>query len=247
MHLIEKAPQEDKKIWYLLGGAIAILVLIAVWLLWPHQNKELVNNEEQQLIEDNTQAIQSASFKNSVMPEILATDHVQGNPNAKLGLIIYEDLSQSFSVDLDNSLEQLKKDYPQDLKIAHRSFSASGSFGLQVIQSLDCAFENNLGWEFRREILKISNDHALTEEDLHVAANSVGLDDKKFTTCLKDTGKTMAITRESKEAAKYGVIGAPTIFIGDEMINGARPLTDFVDSSKDKIEGLKTIIDRKLK
>ena len=48
-------------------------------------------------------------------------------------------------------------------------------------------------------------------------------------------------------AANFSVYGAPTVFIGEEMIVGARPYSNFTDSNGDEIEGLKQVIARQLK
>lgn len=247
MHSFEKPPQENKKIWWLVSGLALVIVLISVWAAWPNQPKKQNNLDGQDLINENSDAITSASFKNSLVPEISPTDHLWGNKDAKLGLVIYEDLSQSFSANLNQSLEQLKKDYGENLKIAYRSFPASGELSLKASQALDCAFKEGKGWEFRQEVLDIVKTRSLVEEDFTLSAKKLKIDEAKFDICLADTKMTENLVSQTKEAAKYGIVGAPTMFIGDEMINGARPLTDFVDSSNDKIEGLNTVIQRKLK
>ncbi len=247
MHSLERPPQENKKIWWLVGSLAVMFILISVWLAWPNHSEKQTQIEGEKLIKENSETIISASFKNSLMPEISSQDYLWGNQDAKLSLVVYEDLSQSFSADLDQSLEKLKKDYGNDLKIAYRSFPASGSFGLKAAQNFRCAFAQGKGWEFRQEILSIVKERSLLEEDFYLIAKKLELNQEKFKSCLGDQKVTNDLIEQTKEAAQYGVIGSPTLFIGDEMINGARPLADFTDSSNDKIEGLETIIQRKLK
>ena len=117
---------------------------------------------------------------------------------------------------------------------------------MQAAQAVECAFVKEKGWEFRQSLLEIVKSRSLLPEDFALIANKLGLSEEEFTTCLSDQQKAIDLAAQSKDAAKYGVIGAPTLFIGNEMINGARPLNDFVDSANDKIEGLNTIIQRKL-
>ena len=59
--------------------------------------------------------------------------------------------------------------------------------------------------------------------------------------------KLAKIEELSREAEQYEVMGAPTIFIDNEMILGARPYEDYVDSNGEQVAGLKTIISKKLK
>ena len=247
MNVMERPPKENKNIWWFAGALVLVIILVVAWIVWPHKSVSKNPEENQQpVIENNVEATTSASFKNSVMPEIADADHLWGNKDAKLGLIVYEDLSQSFSGDLDQSLEQLKKDFSNNLKIVYRPFITAGSISLKAAQAVECAFAKEKGWEFRQSLIEIVKERSLLEEDFSLIANKLGLDEKEFSTCLANQQKTTDLASQTKDAAKYGVIGAPTLFVGDEMINGARPLNDFVDSGNDKIEGLNTIIQRKL-
>ena len=246
MNVMERPPKENKNIWWFVGALILVIALVVIWVVWPRQSVSKNPEENLQPVTENNSATTSASFTNSLMPEIIDADHLWGDKNAKLALIVYEDLSKSFSGDLDQSLEQLKKDYNNNLKIAYRPFIVNGSISLQAAQAVECAFVKEKGWEFRQSLLEIVKSRSLLEEDFSLIANKLGLSEEEFTTCLSDQQKAIDLAAQSKDAAKYGVIGAPTLFIGDEMINGARPLNDFVDSANDKIEGLNTIIQRKL-
>lgn len=246
MNVMERPPKENKNIWWFVGALALVIILVVLWIVWPHQSVSKNQEENQAPVTENNSATTSASFTNSVMPEISETDHLWGDKNAKLGLIVYEDLSKSFSGTLDQSLEQLKKDYGSSLKIVYRPFIINGSIGLRAAQAVECAFVKEKGWEFRQDLIEIVKSRSLLEEDFVLIANKLGLDEKEFSTCLADQQKAVDLATQSKDAAKYGVIGAPTLFVGDEMINGARPLNDFVDSADDKIEGLNTIIQRKL-
>ena len=248
MHSLNQAPKPDfKKIWWLVGALVFVVALVVVWCLWP-KHPDADRQEVKQLLKDNAPAISSASFKNELQPPAISVaDHLWGDSQAKLGLIVYEDLSQSFAANLDQNLEQLKKDHSADLKIAYRPFFANGSEGLETAQAVDCAFAQGKGWEYRQEILAIVKSRSLSTDDFPVIAKKVGLDQKKFQACSADEKKAADLTAQTKEAAKYGIIGSPTLFVGDEMIIGARPLTDFVDSGGDHIEGLNTVVLRKLK
>ncbi len=246
MNVMERPPKENKNIWWFVGALALVIILVVLWIVWPHQSVSKNQEENQAPVTENNSATTSASFTNSVMPEISEADHLWGDKNAKLGLIVYEDLSKSFSGTLDQSLEQLKKDYSNSLKIVYRPFIINGSIGLRAAQAVECAFVKEKGWEFRQDLIEIVKSRSLLEEDFVLIANKLGLDEKEFSTCLADQQKAVDLATQSKDAAKYGVIGAPTLFVGDEMINGARPLNDFVDSADDKIEGLNTIIQRKL-
>lgn len=246
MNVMEKAPKEDNKIIWLIASVVVFVMIIAIWFFWP-QGKEGNNpNLSEQVAEKQQTATSSASYKNALMPEIEKDDHLFGNNDAMLDIIVYEDLSQSFSGKLDDSLDKLKKEHEGDLKIAYRSLALNGPLSIKTAQAVECAFLKEKGWDFRKSVIDIVRERTILDEDFALIANKLGLNEEEFSTCLLDPKKTSELATEAKNAAKYGVIGAPTIFIGDEMINGARPLEDFVDSSNDKIEGLKTIINRKL-
>jgi len=51
----------------------------------------------------------------------------------------------------------------------------------------------------------------------------------------------------AENAKQFSVYGAPTIFIGNDLIIGARPYEDYLDETGAKIAGLKTLVAEKLK
>ena len=109
-----------------------------------------------------------------------------------------------------------------------------------------CAGEQGK-WQEMRALLfaKVKNQQS-DNLDWEAYAKQIALNENNFQTCLTNQKKSGTIEQEVRAAVNNGVQGAPTMFIEDEIILGARPYDDFVDSSGDKVIGLKNLIDSKL-
>jgi len=136
---------------------------------------------------------------------------------------------------------------PTKLAVVVRPFLTKNST-LTKEAALAVACAGTEKWTAMRALLftKAKNNN-LSFTEFGNYAKELGIDEKPFASCLTNQAKSAKIEKLSTEAESYNVLGAPTIFIGDEMILGARPYEDYTDSNGDNIEGLKTVIDKKLK
>ena len=242
----------------ILGAILAVVICSWAWWSASHEEKktsvqkteevnEVNSDEAQKLLDLNQDTIKAASFKKQQSPKIDSSDRVQGEFKAPLSLVVYEDLSQPFAADFDNTLEKAKSRYGVDIVIAYRPFVLGNSLSRSSALVLECAFRDGKGWELRKEILSITKDKRLTEENLAQAYEKVGLKKEDYGKCLADPDLAAKLQEKNVQASDYGVVGTPTVFVGEEMINGARPFEDFTDSNNDRIEGLSTVINRNLK
>jgi protein-disulfide isomerase len=62
--------------------------------------------------------------------------------------------------------------------------------------------------------------------DLKESAKALGMDEKKFNTCLDSGRYVEQVQKDSKEAQRMGVTGTPALFVNGVMIDGgAVPFT----------------------
>jgi protein-disulfide isomerase len=204
------------------------------------------NQEAEDLLQLNQEALASAPGEAQV-PTIASTDHFQGDLNAPVKIIVFEDVTDLYSSNFNDVLKTVAQNYGDKVVIAFKPFMlAPNTLVRDSFAALECAGEQSKFNEFRDEILGKAKSGELTSEKLGEYANSLGLDQTKFDNCLLKGGFQDKVAKIASEAQQYSVYGAPTIFINNQIVPGARSLEDATDSAGERIEGLKTIIDRQL-
>lgn len=175
-------------------------------------------------------------------PSIQAGDWIQGNKNNNLKIFVYEDYAGMYSADLATTLKRLALDYPEATLIFRPFISKSDPLSALGAQAMVCAGDN---WPAMREgTFNLVRDNKLSLAGLTEAAGQAGISADDFTACMSGLPSLEKSAKLSATASDYSVLGAPTMFINNNLIVGARPYEEYTDSSGDKVDGLKTIIER---
>jgi protein-disulfide isomerase len=237
----------------LLVLALFIIILAgAFFFMYYNKNNEgsnLETNDIDQLKEINKEnIIKAQSYKAPSLRAVDDSDVYLGSlDNDNLQVIVYEDYSNTFSAQYKKSLDQLITEYADRVVLAFRPFSVSNNgLSSEANQSLLCAQDQDKYLDFREEVFKRLNDSNLYEQDLYTIAGDLSLNEEQFSSCLKDNDYLAKVNSLSKEANDFGVFGAPTTFVGNELVIGAREWEDSIDSNGEQIEGLKTIVEKHL-
>jgi protein-disulfide isomerase len=181
------------------------------------------------------------------MPIINDDDCLSGHGD-DLDIIVYEDCGDIFSADFYDSLEQARLDFGDKIRIAYRPFNFNHTdLSSAAAVAVRCAFDQGKGDDFRGKLFQAVRANQFNHDKLSALAGEIGLNQEDFQECLTNPQKKEKIEKMFLAAANFSVYGAPTVFIGEEMIVGARPYNNFTDSNGDEIEGLKQVIARQLK
>lgn len=214
---------------------IAIIFFLGVIFLNSHIERR----------EARVENLNSVDYQVPASLEISKSDLQSGSGD--LSLVIYEDYADTFSADFSQIVEQAQTDFPEKLKIAYRFYNASdSSFSNNLALAVICAKEQGKGLEMRQELFKEAQDLDDQSDMIPEIMGRLSLAEDSFNACI-DSGDNKKMISELKEAAEQLTItGAPTSFLADEIIVGAKPYENFTDSNEDEIEGLKQMIERKL-
>ncbi len=87
-----------------------------------------------------------------------------------------------------------------------------------------CANEQGKFWEMHDSLFESGE---LDEDALKAQAKNVGLDEKKFDSCLSSERAQAAVKKDLAAGQLAGVDGTPAFFINGIMLSGARPAADF--------------------
>jgi protein-disulfide isomerase len=162
-----------------------------------------------------------------------ASDHIWGNKDAKVTLIEYSDFECPYCAKHFDTVEQIKKAYPKDVRIVFRHFPLSFHPEAQkAAEASECAGAQGKFWEMHDKIFQANKDKKMSVATWKQTAKDLALDTAKFDKCL-DSGEMAArVAKDQSEGSSAGVGGTPATFVNGELVEGALPF----DSFKTKIE-----------
>jgi protein-disulfide isomerase len=175
-----------------------------------------------------------------VKPVDEKTDHITGAKNGKVTLIEYSDFECPFCKRHFATMQQIIKDYPNDVRVIYRhfplSFHQNAEKEAEASECVAALGGNDAFWKFHDKVFTdtTSNGTGFALTALGPAAASFGVDQKKFQDCL-DSGKMAArVNQDQQEGGAAGVEGTPATFVNGELVSGAVPYATF----KAKIDAL---------
>jgi protein-disulfide isomerase len=114
--------------------------------------------------------------------------------------------------------------YGDQVRIVYRQYPIPSihPFAFKAAEASLCANEQGKFWDLHDSMF--ANQTKLSVTDLKQRAGELGMDRKKFDTCL-DTGRYVEqVQRDMAEGARVGITGTPAVFInGVELKGGAVP------------------------
>lgn len=236
----ENVDYKNKK--YLLAVfALMIVAFVGLWLVNLLGGNEKQGNLDE-VLDKLTQTESSAmqSYIPAANPELRDGDRVLGNREAQLQVFVYENYDDNFSADFSKTINQLIREKGNEVSVVLRPFIGSSQKSAEYALALDCAGDN---WQSLRNMIMTSASDNLNAE-LDDLVKELNIDGDSFTTCLTDAKKSGRIEQLQAEAINYEIFGSPTIFIDNQLIVGARPYDNYVDSNGDEINGLKILVER---
>lgn len=162
--------------------------------------------------------------------------------NTQLPIIIYENYLDHFSKDLQTSLSQAQDDFKNLVFIYRPYINAHDTKAQEMALVLACANEQKKGKEVREALFTLEQTFVLSDE--FIINNN--LNAKQLKTCLSDVYLRESLAQISNDAKVNNIYGSPTLMVGSELVLGARPYEDYIDSGGDRVEGLHSVIARQL-
>ncbi len=158
-------------------------------------------------------------------------DHVRGPADAKITIIEYSDLECPFCKQFHPTMQQLVREYPNDVRWVYRHFPLEQLHQQAPQESVAvlCAAEQGKGWELIDKIYEVttSND-GLDLTTLPTLAQQVGVANRtQFTACLESDKFADRLADDIADAQAAGGRGTPYSVLlapnGEKIpINGAQ-------------------------
>lgn len=151
-----------------------------------------------------------------------------GADNAKVTIVEFSDFQCPFCAKGASVLSEIKKKYGKKVKIAFKQFPLP--FHTQAkdaaIAAL-CAKEQKVDFFWKLHDEMFNDQSKLSVADIKATAKKIGLDSKKFDSCLDEKKFASQIDADIEQGKSVGVKSTPTFYVNGQLISGAQPLEVF--------------------
>ena len=153
----------------------------------------------------------------------------KGPRSAPFTLVEFSDFQCPFCSRFFPTLKQLEQQYGDTLRIVYRQYPLTKlhPYAFKAAEASLCASEQGKFWEMHD--LLFQDQARISVNDLKVKASRLGLNQKKFDTCLDSGQFASQVQEDLDEGAQIGVDGTPALFLnGISIDGGAVPLETVV-------------------
>ena len=143
-----------------------------------------------------------------------------GPENAKVTLVEFSDFQCPYCKGFFPVLKQIEEKYKDNVRIVYRQYPIASlhPYAPKAAEASLCAHEQGKFWELHDAMFQ--EQDKLTVKDLKAKATRLGLDQKKFDSCL-DTGKfAERVQEDTREGQRSGVTGTPALYINGVSVDG---------------------------
>jgi protein-disulfide isomerase len=169
------------------------------------------------------------------------SDHIRGNVNAPITIVEYSDLECPFCKRFHETMKQALAEYGDKVRWVYKHFPLDQIHPKadKEAEATECAGEqggNDAFWAYVDRIFEVTpSNNGLSLALLPGIAQDLGLDKRKFESCLASGKYAEFVEGQFQEGTRLGVNGTPGSFVNGEPVRGAVPF-----------EALKGIIDAQL-
>lgn len=162
----------------------------------------------------------------------------KGPENAKVTLVEAFEFACPFCERVNGTIEQLQKDYPNDLKIVYKNFVVHPDVATIPAQAACAAHKQGKYSEMAHLIWEkgFKAGRNLGRDNMDKLAAEAGLDANRFKADIDSEECKKAVQQDQAQLAAVGVRGTPAFYINGRYLSGAQP-----------IENFKRVIDEELK
>ncbi len=232
-----------------LNAAILLAVLIVVVGSFYLAQRNITSSGPKTAtgsIESQGSGSKTIAKKPDNLPEglrIKEDDHIWGDINAPVEVVVYDDFECPFCLDFFDTLETAKKEFGDTAVFAFRHYPLPTHLSaFQAAHASECAAEQGKFWEMYAKLFEDNKNNLMDIEEYSLDAKEIGLDTGVFDQCMKTNKYNEKIAKQMVSGKNLGVTGTPTIFVNGLIFPGAYPMDDFTDEQGKTVKGLRNII-----
>jgi protein-disulfide isomerase len=172
-----------------------------------------------------------------------------GSPDAEVTAVSYEDFECPFCSRYNNdAYPQIVENYVQtgDVQYFYKNLplpQLGHAWAEPSAIASECALnqDEESFWTFKagffnnQDALGNAQDNGNFDESMYRWAEQTGLDTDQFKTCYDNEEELDEVNQDKQEASNNGASATPSIFINDELIEGAQPYSRFESVIESKL------------
>lgn len=252
--------QQSNQSFLTIPSAIVIAgAIIAISIIWINKPIKNTNDSETKAGQQTTQNITIN------LSPVTTNDHILGNPNASIKIIVYSDPSCPYCKIFSPIMSEIMKKYGPTGNVAeiYRHYpldkpDASGNIlhpnAGNESQALECVAslgDNDKFWAYENKMYSqnTTGTEGLNQKLLPIMAKDIGIDISKFNECLKSGKSKEKVEADYTSGVNAGISGTPTsFFVLDKPISDVteKYITDLLIQYRIPKEMLLTVNDRKV-
>ena len=161
----------------------------------------------------------SESDLSKLLLPIQPDDHVQGEAESRFTLVEYGDYECPVCGRLFNTICDLRKRWPGNIRLVFRQYPLSGihRHAMQAAEAAEAAGAQGQYWEMHD--LLFAHQNALSMKDLTKYAAQLKLDTKRFSAEVKKRAYEERVRTDFRRGVANGVYGTPGLFINGIRYN----------------------------
>lgn len=169
------------------------------------------------------------------LAEVTQDDHVRGKFDAPITVVEFSDFQCPYCARFHPTMQRVMADYGDKVRWVYKHFPLDFHPNARpAALAAECVAEQKPEkfWEFTDKAFE--NQQLLSADFYATTAKSLGINEKKFKTCVDEQKYASRVDSDTSEGTAAGVNGTPTSFINGVPISGAQPY----ETVKAKIDAL---------
>lgn len=153
-------------------------------------------------------------------------------------IVEFADFQCPYCRESQRILKQVLKAYGRETRLVFKHLPLDiHSEAFTAARAAFCAGRQNRFWEYQDELFAMSS---LEASALQKTARALKLDLPKFDACLTSADSNDAVTKDKREAARWGISSTPTFLINGKMIQGAINFDSFKSLIEQELRSVAT-------
>lgn len=147
-------------------------------------------------------------------------DHTQGNPDARVSLVLYGDYQCPYTARVVPIVNDLLRERGEEIHFAYRHFPLSDihPHSQAASEAAEAAASQGKFWEMHETIFQHMGRQ--DRSSLLRYAGDLGLDTDRFTQDLKDHAHADRVNRDKESGEQSGVESTPTFYVNGIRYDG---------------------------
>lgn len=148
-----------------------------------------------------------------------------GAKNGAVTIVEFADFQCPYCRTSQSVIKEVLKAFPDDVRLVFKHLPLdTNSPAFTAARAAFCAGKEGRFWEYHDSIFALRR---LGTDELRRVAGELKLPLTKFDACLTSDDSREAVTRNKREAARWGITSTPTFVINGKIIQGANDLESF--------------------